>query len=513
MNKWFFLFTILVAGLLVAAAPTVPPAPIMNSGAMCDMGPNNAATLLVPYFEVDSIESTGLNTLVAVTNVTADPAIAHVTLWNVDSVHTIDFNIYLTGYDIATFSVRDIFNGNLPNNGCATATSSIMDGWIDCNRDGLYFNQTTANMGGFGPLYQQTFQLNCGGACDFACYGPLDPGLLTYLRYMHTQCSYDWPTLNYVGYITIDYAYTCQGGFPDESSPYWYPYIDLQQTAAANATFEQDVSAPGFSNAFIGDYFYIDFANNYAQGESCVHIEAFGFGADQNPSGFLAGQYSGMTNADWLAIPLATYYGRVLPFSGFLPNPAGQDQREPLPLSWGFRYLENAAFNGGADALIWRGHNWFEGPWTFGDTQYPECHSLMYDYWGTYEYKLPDPFVSFWDEEENGVTAGGGPSQPPTQIGVEIPVETARYNIVQVLNSPFEAGWVAMSFATDARANLLPNIPNAQFGAFDQSWVTVVYQALGAYSVGFSGSSWENNCTHAYITGGGGASVVIPNDV
>ena len=205
-----------------------------------------------------------------------------------------------------------------------------------------------------------------------------------------------------------------------------------------------------------------------------------------------------------------SYYGRVMPFSGFLPQPAGQDQREALPLSWGFRYLENAVFDGGSDALIWRGHNWYEGPWTFGDTQYADCHSTMYDYWGTYEYKLPDPFVSFWDEEENTVTAGGGPSQPPVQIGVEVPVETGRYHIVDILGTPFESGWVAMSFATDARANGLPLAPNQWFGAFDQSWVSVVYQAMGKFSVGFSGVSWENNCRHDYT---GGVVTIIPNDV
>src|SRR5436190_2143519 len=73
-----------------------------------------AATLLLPYFEVDLTNADGVNTLFSINNASATAILAHVTLWTDLSVPTFDFNIYLTGYDVQTVSVRDIFHGIVP---------------------------------------------------------------------------------------------------------------------------------------------------------------------------------------------------------------------------------------------------------------------------------------------------------------------------------------------------------------------------------------------------------------
>src|SRR5262245_17251516 len=73
-----------------------------------------AATLLLPYFEVDLGRPDGINTLFSINNAAAAAAIAHVTLWTDQSVPTLDFDVYLTGYDVQTINVRDIFDGRLP---------------------------------------------------------------------------------------------------------------------------------------------------------------------------------------------------------------------------------------------------------------------------------------------------------------------------------------------------------------------------------------------------------------
>src|SRR6188508_1174589 len=75
-----------------------------------------AATLLLPYFEVDVVNTTtGVNTLFSINNASATAVLAHVTIWSDQSVPVIDFDVYLTGYDVQTVSLRDVFvNGIVP---------------------------------------------------------------------------------------------------------------------------------------------------------------------------------------------------------------------------------------------------------------------------------------------------------------------------------------------------------------------------------------------------------------
>ncbi len=74
-----------------------------------------AATLLLPYFEVDLDDPNGVTTLLSINNASATAVLAHVVLWTDLSVHVLDFNVYLTGYDVQSINLRDILvNGNLP---------------------------------------------------------------------------------------------------------------------------------------------------------------------------------------------------------------------------------------------------------------------------------------------------------------------------------------------------------------------------------------------------------------
>src|SRR5436305_9417324 len=82
---------------------------------ICDMGVQPSATLLLPYFEVDLGASTGQTTLFSINNASATAVLAHVVVWSDLSVPVLDFNIYLTGYDVQTINLRDILTqGKLP---------------------------------------------------------------------------------------------------------------------------------------------------------------------------------------------------------------------------------------------------------------------------------------------------------------------------------------------------------------------------------------------------------------
>ncbi|HXU45314.1 MAG TPA: hypothetical protein VN783_07300, partial [Thermoanaerobaculia bacterium] len=102
----------MILGLAVLLAP---PAQAL----ICTIDQVPAATLLLPYFEVDLNDPNGINTLFSINNASATAILAHVVLWSDLSVPTFDFNVYLTGYDVQTISIRDIFNGTAPRTASA----------------------------------------------------------------------------------------------------------------------------------------------------------------------------------------------------------------------------------------------------------------------------------------------------------------------------------------------------------------------------------------------------------
>src|SRR2546428_2934631 len=82
-----------------------------NNDDSCDIGTAPAATLLLPYFEVDfkSAQGAARTTLFTITNVSNLPQIVHVVIWTDWSFPALDFNIFLTGYDVQAINLYDIF--------------------------------------------------------------------------------------------------------------------------------------------------------------------------------------------------------------------------------------------------------------------------------------------------------------------------------------------------------------------------------------------------------------------
>src|SRR4051812_31532433 len=67
-----------------------------------------AATLLLPYFEVDLRDPQEADTLFSINNASASAVLAHVVVWSDLSVPVLDFNVYLTGYDVQTIRLSDL---------------------------------------------------------------------------------------------------------------------------------------------------------------------------------------------------------------------------------------------------------------------------------------------------------------------------------------------------------------------------------------------------------------------
>ena len=97
-------------------------APASSSALDCSIDHRPAATLLLPYFEVDPSDPSGMTTLFSVNNSGAAAVLANVELWTDLGVPTLTFQVYLTGYDVQTINLRDIFNGFLPRTAPAGRT-------------------------------------------------------------------------------------------------------------------------------------------------------------------------------------------------------------------------------------------------------------------------------------------------------------------------------------------------------------------------------------------------------
>ena len=76
--------------------------------------PVPGATVLYPYFEVDLANTSGTTTLMSLVNTSATAILGKVTVWSDWGTPVHQFSLYLTGYDVASWDMRDILNGNIP---------------------------------------------------------------------------------------------------------------------------------------------------------------------------------------------------------------------------------------------------------------------------------------------------------------------------------------------------------------------------------------------------------------
>src|SRR4051812_3393889 len=103
---------LLPAVLLFVAAPlfagtfTFGGPGTTNNDDSCDIAALPAATLLLPYFEVDLDDLDGETTLFTVTNVADRAQIVRVTLWTDYAYPVVSFDVYLTGYDVQAINLR-----------------------------------------------------------------------------------------------------------------------------------------------------------------------------------------------------------------------------------------------------------------------------------------------------------------------------------------------------------------------------------------------------------------------
>jgi hypothetical protein len=283
----------LVVTLVVSSLALGAPA----AAEICTIDDVPAATLLLPYFETHLDDPWGINTLFSINNASATAILAHVTVWSDQSVPVLDFDLYLTGFDVHTISMRDILMlRNLP------VTASVGQDPLD-------------TISPQGAISQDINFASCAGILPYQ-----NPAISLSFQ-AHLQA---WLTGNQSpatgncagskqgdriarGYVTIDTVNACNLLFPS------------QLTTGYDAVLTDQ-------NVLWGDYFYVFDKHELAQGETLVHIEA-------DPTAFVPGDH--------------TFYGRYASATAI-------DAREPLPTTLASRFIEGGAFTGGTDFLIWR---------------------------------------------------------------------------------------------------------------------------------------------------------------
>jgi hypothetical protein len=93
-----------------------------NNDDSCDVALLPAATLLLPYFEVDLADAGGDTTLFTVTNVSPDAQIARVTLWTDGAYPVISFNLALLPYDLQSIDLFQVLaRGRIEARDCTGA--------------------------------------------------------------------------------------------------------------------------------------------------------------------------------------------------------------------------------------------------------------------------------------------------------------------------------------------------------------------------------------------------------
>ncbi len=431
---------------------------------LCTVDAVPAASLLVPYFAVDlaADPGAGVNTLFSINNASAAPTIAHVSVWTDWSQPVLDFDIFLTGFDVQTVDLYQVFvDGNLPVT--ADEQSDADD---------------TISPHGLNPEWDGSFDDDGGilGARDCADIFPffINPVLqgprleeiqtkLTGLPFEGACFGADYGADNSVarGYITIDNADRCSLIFPNDPG---YFTDGLGAPSVANN-----------NNILWGDVFQVNPAEDFASGENLVHIEA-------------------TDDPDWATG--YTFYGRYTAFNGQV------DGREPLGTSWGVRYLNGGAFDGGTNLTAWRDSTVADidadgyacgAPGALGIG--PEWHPLN------------ETEVVAFNEAESAVelcAPFSGPDGPPVSPPddpenfdpVCFPLETQMVQVGEGnLNTPFNFGWLFLNLnvGIDTAAGA-PDLDPGSNGTLAQSYVSATHSALGRFSVGLSAIELTSAC-------------------
>jgi hypothetical protein len=466
--------------LLAASAFAIPPAANNNNDDTCDVKVGPAATLLLPYFEVDVSGNSGQTTLFTVTNVARYPQVARVTLWTDRAYPVLTFNLYLTGYDVQAINIADVLKPGIVASPTGTSSTTT---------PGALSSSTSPNL---------ATPLNCTNNP-----GTIPASIIQSIRNALTRgTSPDGAVLpctgvgnvhaNAIGYATIDVVANCATRSP--ADPLYYTNDLL------------------FDNVLIGDYQQLgphtagETATAFdGGGNPMVHIRAVpeGGGAGVNvPTG----------------LPY-TFYDRYTPATA-----RTLDRRQPLPSTFAARFIQGGPSAFSTNLSIWR-----EGVGNGSCADAIKSAAM-----------LISDIVRF-DERENpfifseGVNCSAGCSSLPPTLPATSTTASFNTNLYPTLTDADVGGWLYLNLnnggsttysvtrdvggepgATSGRSNLAPLGSTTTIGPRpSQNWVTVtMFGNVGQnrLTTEFDAASLGNGCSPAAFltTANGGPQSIGP---
>lgn len=371
------------AALLVLLGFAVAAPATAATTSVCALDDRPGATLLLPYFEVDLDHADGPTTLFSVSNASATAVLTNVVVWTDLGVPSFTFPLYLTGYDVQTFNLRDLFNGAV-----LKTASAAQDP-----------NDTISPK---GPFSQDIAFNSCTG---FLPQPDLPPMVHDHLRAAHTGRSS--PVWNACGgqslgdnvargYVTIDTVSRCATLTPADAGYFGSGGIATSQ------------------NVLWGDFFYVDPSKNYADGDNLIRLKA-------DPVA-LAGK--------------ATFYGRYV-------NGSGADGRQSLPPDWAARFISASGFTEGTDLIVWRDSGQVVMPFPCGHP--PSWYPLIASGYVAFDEEEHPLIPPVFPVSERSPAAKAQPPQPlADQLPAEanrLKVGTENLPV------PFDFGWIYLYLA------------------------------------------------------------------
>lgn len=272
--------------------------------------PQPAATLLLPYFEVDlDNPEDGVNTTFVVRNANAAATLAHVMIFTDLGVGTLAFDVLLTGFDALTVDLRELFMGDYDPDSGAPITLPVDSPVEDPPPPPIAeVFATDFEDGTFGDW--SSFQSRVTKQTLQAWH----TGQTSERRELCAGVDHGDNIAR--GYILVDNAKDFSGDrFPDPE------YLGENGVVSLN-------------NVLWGDFELTDPANNFSIGSPLVHI--------------IVPELTNGTGSFYAP------YG----FGG---------QRQALQGSWGTRYINGGAFDDGTSIIYWRGPVVPTGPFACGN--------------------------------------------------------------------------------------------------------------------------------------------------
>lgn len=391
---------ILLLAFIVAAQLSSPLAAEPPLDDSCIVGHRPAATLLIPYFEVDLDDPNGKTLFLSINNASPDPTLARVVLWTDCHLPVFSFDVFLETSDMATINLRQlIVDGFIVETapdgtdlqdfpGCTSPlTNPILDDAALADLQAKLTGQPSPN--------------------DGLCYGSERP---------ENRIA--------AGFLTIDVLNDCSSTirFPDDAGYF---------IAGGNGLASND-------NVLWGDYYWIDPAENFAQG-----FEAVGIVAN-------AGRFDGTNIRSFYQV-----------------TDDERDDRLPLSSKLRTRYLNGGAFDGSTQFMIWAQRSPELQPFTCGEAAgaCPAAADLQLE-------------MTFFDEL--ATQTGSSTFTPPAFVG--------RY-AVEDLGAGANFGFLDLN-----SKGLGPPVGPPPLLEQRQAWMVQTSSALGRFSVGLAATRLDDLC-------------------